>query len=70
MAAVTGYVAWQVAPLSSRIDALMLERLEMQDRLLTKIERLAQAVDEIREPSPRFLPERPPAGKSDGERGP
>jgi len=48
VALVTGYVAWQVGPLSRRMDALDRDRLETNDRLQREIETLRDQLDRVR----------------------
>jgi hypothetical protein len=45
---VAGYAAWQVAPLSRRMDALDRDRLETRDRLLRQIELLRDELGRAR----------------------
>lgn len=45
---VTGYVAWQVAPLSGRMDQLDRDRLETRDRLQREIETLREELARAR----------------------
>jgi hypothetical protein len=46
--AATGYVGWQVAPLSSRMDGIDRDRLEMNDRLQREIEKLRDDFERAR----------------------
>ena len=48
VALATGYVAWQVGPLSRRMDALDRDRLETNDRLQRRIEMLQDQLDRMR----------------------
>ena len=46
--ATTGYVGWQVIPLSRRMDAIDRDRLEMNDRLQREIEKLRDDFERAR----------------------
>ena len=48
LAVVTGYTAWQILPLSRRIDSLERQNLAMRDRMLAEIERLNAEVAILR----------------------
>jgi hypothetical protein len=48
LAVVTGYTAWQILPLSGRIDSLERANLAMRDRMLAEIERLNAEVAVLR----------------------
>ena len=48
LAVVTGYTAWQILPLSGRIDALERQNLANRDRMLAEIERLNAEVAILR----------------------
>jgi hypothetical protein len=48
LAVVTGYTAWQMLPLSERIDALERQNLANRDRMLGEIERLNAEVAILR----------------------
>ena len=62
VALATGYVGWQVGPLSRRMDAIDRDRLETNDRLQREIETLRDQVDRMRflgssnEPAPARPP--------------
>lgn len=51
LAIVTGYAAWQIAPLAERIDALERQSLGTRDRTLAEIERLNSQIAALR-PAP------------------
>ena len=42
LAAITGYVAWQIAPLTARMDAVERDQLATKDDLLAQLENFAQ----------------------------
>jgi hypothetical protein len=48
LAVVTGYTAWQILPLSGRIDSLERQNLAIRDRMLAEIERLNAEVAVLR----------------------
>src|SRR5882724_12231318 len=62
--AVTGYVAWEVAPLSRRMDEIDRDRLGTNDRLQREIEKLRDELSRARfassVPSAGAAPASPP----------
>ena len=84
LAALTGYVIWQIAPLTARMDALERDRLAIRDEMLAQLDQLATqmtasggpaaASPGISEPTPArqaaVAPDTPPAATTPGPRPP
>jgi hypothetical protein len=77
LAALTGYVIWQIAPLTARMDALERDRLAIRDEMLAQLDHMATqmtASEQPAEPTPAaqaaVAPDTPPAAPTPGPRPP
>ncbi len=65
LAAVTGYVAWQVAPLTARMDAIERDQQATKDDLLATLETFAQELSAVqRNHAPPSVGQAPPPSET------